>query len=51
MILPYKYRHNLTKEKIEKLNNQYKAKYQCMIRNNVIILTNDEYQKYIDYVK
>ena len=29
---------------------KYEAKHQCMIQNNVVILTSKDYQKYIDYV-
>ena len=29
---------------------QYEAKYQCMLKNNVLILRNKQYQQFIDYV-
>lgn len=32
-------------------NDRYEAKHQCMLVNNVIILTSKDYRKYIDYVE
>lgn len=51
MILPYKYRNRLSRNQVEALNAKYEAKHRCMIHNNVIVLTNDDYKQYVDYVK
>jgi hypothetical protein len=32
-------------------NSLIEAKYQCMIENNVIIWSEPDYSKYVDYVK
>lgn len=32
-------------------NDRYEAKHQCMLKNNIVILTTKDYIKYIDYVE
>lgn len=34
----------------EKMNTLYELKHQCMVKNNVKILSNNECKKFIDYV-
>ena len=48
MICPYRYKND-TDETIKLKNILAEAKHQCMIQNNVIIIT--DYKKYVDYVK
>lgn len=31
-------------------NERAEAKYECAIKNNVVIITGDEYNRYINYV-
>ena len=48
MICPWKHKND-TPEKIKLRNELFEAKHQCMIRNNVEIIT--DCSKYIEYVK
>lgn len=49
MILPYRYK-SWTDEYYQYKCDQYNAKFQCMILNNVQILKSQDIQKYLDYV-
>ena len=48
--MKFPFRGHLSKERIEFLSAKQEAKHQCMLANNVIILTSKDYQKYLDYV-
>lgn len=50
MKCPYR-KKTWTDEQYEKKCQQYEAKHQCMITNNVVILKKKDCQKYIDYVE
>ena len=50
MINPFRSK-KWTDEQYQYECDKYEAKYQCMLKNNIIILTKDDYKFFIDYVK
>lgn len=50
MFCPYR-KKDMTDDEYAELCGLYEAKRQCMIMNHVIILSNDEYKPYIEYMK
>ena len=50
MICPFKEK-NWSDKDYQFACQKYEAKHQCMLRNDVKILTNADYQKYLDYVE
>ena len=49
MFLPYR-KKSWSDADYERMCSKYQAKHQCMLANNVIILTSKDYQQYLDYV-
>ena len=49
MFLPYR-KKSWSDADYERMCAKYQAKHQCMLANNVIILTSKDYQQYLDYV-
>lgn len=50
MINPFRYKH-WTDDEYKLICDKYEAKHQCMLKNNIQILTNNNYNFFIDYVK
>ena len=50
MICPYRYKNWSDAEYLH-MCDKYEAKHQCMLANNVIILTSKDYDRFIDEMK
>ena len=50
MVCPFR-RKEWSDERYQKECQKYEAKHQCMLKNDVKILTSKDYQQYLDYVK
>lgn len=50
MICPFR-KKEWTSRQYERICQKYEAKHQCMIANNVQIMTSKDYQRYLDYVE
>lgn len=49
LFCPYR-KKTWTDEQYAKINERYKAKHQCMLKNNIIILRSKEYNIFIEYI-
>jgi len=50
MYCPYR-KKDMSDLEYAELCNLFEAKHQCMITNNVVIFSNDEYEIFIQYMK